>query len=44
MERRHEFVDELRPGRSDSPPEVMLGLLLLGTSFVAGFFFGWIIA
>jgi len=30
--------------RSDSPPEVMLGLLLLGTSFVTGFLVGWIVA
>jgi len=42
MARRHDIRDELRRGPVDGP-EVMLGLLLLGTSFVTGLFVGWAI-
>jgi len=41
--KRYEAL-ELARERSESPPEVMLGLLLLGTSFVTGFVIGILIA
>jgi len=44
MERRHDILYRLPRGRSESPPEVMLGLTLLGTSFVTGLLFGLIVA
>lgn len=44
MERRTDLLDELRRGRTDSRPEVMLGILLLGASFVTGLLVGWVIA
>jgi len=39
--RRHPIP---RRADTDSRPELMLGIMLLGTSFAAGLFIGWIIA
>jgi len=43
MEPRHDILEELRRDRAESRPEVMLGLWLLGASFVTGLVVGWVI-
>jgi|GEM_PF-2097992 hypothetical protein len=40
MEQRRDIFDDFRAGRTDSRPEVMLGILLLGTSFITGILVG----